>query len=106
MAEIAIPLIALGGIYVIKHLIYSINTFSTQKIEPVLIVKKKLSKQELQEIKEFKLIKTNFFHNQTFIDKLYNKFLVIFFGKSNNYEKFFIKNKINMCQRNKVNIFA
>ena len=48
----------LGGIYVIKHLIYSINTFSTQKIEPVLIVKKKLSKKELLEIREFKLIKT------------------------------------------------
>ena len=60
----------LGGTYVIKHLIYCINTFSRNEIEPILIVKKKLSKEEIKEFKEFKLIKTNLFHNQSLIKKI------------------------------------
>jgi hypothetical protein len=94
----------LGGTYVIKHLIYCINTFSRNEIEPILIVKKKLSKREIIEFKEFKLIRTNLFHNQNFIKKIYNKFLVIFFGKSRTYESFFIKNKINVLSH--INVFS
>ena len=86
----------LGGTYVIKNLIYSINAFSKKEIKPVLIVKKNLSKMEIKEFKNIKLIKTNFFHNQNLIKKIYNKLLVIIFGKSDYYENFFIKNKINI----------
>ena len=94
----------LGGTYVIKHLIYCINTFSRNEIEPILIVNKKLSKEEINEFKGFKLIKTNLFHNQSLITKIYNKFLVIFFGKSKIYESFFIKNKINVLSH--INVFS
>ena len=86
----------LGGTYVIKNLIHCINTFSKKEIIPVLIVKKKLSKKEIKEFKNIKLIKTNFFHNQNLIKKIYHKLLIILFGKSDYYENFFIKNKIDV----------
>ena len=86
----------LGGTYVIKNLIHCINAFSKKEIKPVLIIKKKLSKKEIKEFKNIKLIKTNFFHNQNLIKKIYNKLLVIIFGKSDYYENFFIKNKIDI----------
>ena len=54
----------LGGTYVIKNLIYCINLYSKNEIEPVLIIKKDLSKKEIKEFKNIKLLKTNFFHNQ------------------------------------------
>jgi hypothetical protein len=87
----------LGGFYVIKNLIYCINTFSKKnEIEPILIVKKKLSRTEIKEFKNIKLIKTNLFYNQNLIQKIYNKFLIFLFGKSKNYEFFFTKNKIDV----------
>jgi len=86
----------LGGTYVIKNLIYCINAFSKKEIKPVLIVKKNLSKKEIKEFKNIKLIKTNFFHNQNLFKKVYYKLLIILFGKSDYYENFFIKNKINV----------
>ena len=87
----------LGGFYVIKNLIYCINAFSKKnEIEPVLIVKKKLSRAEIKEFKNIKLIKTNLFYNQNLIQKIYNKFLIFLFGKLKNYEFFFTKNKIDV----------
>ena len=87
----------LGGFYVIKNLIYCINTFSKKnEIEPILIVKKKLSRAEIKEFKNIKLIKTNIFYNQNLIQKIYNKLLILLFGKSKNYEFFFTKNKIDV----------
>lgn len=86
----------LGGTYVIKNLIYCINLYSKNEIEPVLIIKKDLSKKEIKEFKNIKLLKTNFFHNQNLISKIYNKFLVLFFGKSKKYDNFFIKNNIDI----------
>ena len=87
----------LGGFYVIKNLIYCINAFSKKnEIEPILIVKKKLSRAEIKEFKNIKLIKTNLFYNQNLIQKIYNKFLILLFGKSKNYEFFFTKNKIDV----------
>ena len=64
----------LGGFYVIKNLIYCINAFSKNEIEPILIVKKKLSRAEIKEFKNIKLIKTNLFYNQNLIQKIYNNF--------------------------------
>ena len=78
----------LGGIYVIKHLIYGINKHLKDKIQPVLIVNKNLSKESINDLKRFKLIKTDLFYNQSIFKKLYNKLSVIFFGKSSEYEKF------------------
>ena len=86
----------LGGTYVIKNLINCINTHSKDEIDPILIVKKDLSRNEIKEFKNIKLLKTNFFHKQSLVSKIYNKFLVFCFGKSNKYDNFFNKNNINI----------
>ena len=51
--------------------------------------KEKLSKKEQIEFKNFEILKTNFFHNQTLIDRIYNKFLILLFGRSKTYDEFF-----------------
>ncbi len=94
----------LGGFYLIKNLIICINKFSKNKIEPVLIVKKNLNKNELKEFKNFKLIKTNFFFGQSKWFKIFNKIKVICFGKSNVYENFFKVNKIDVLSH--INVFS
>jgi len=86
----------LGGTYVIKNLIYCINLYSKNEIEPVLIIKKSLSKVEQKEFKNIKLLKTNFFYNQNLFTRIYNKFLIVVFGKSNKYDNFFIENKLDI----------
>ena len=86
----------LGGTYVIKNLIYCINLHSKNDIEPVLIIKKKLSRNEKKEFKDIKLLQTNFFYNQNLFTRVYNKFLIFVFGRSKSYDNFFIKNKINI----------
>ena len=86
----------LGGTYVIKNLIYCINLYSKKEIEPVLIIKKKLSKEEKKEFKNIKLLQTDFFQNQNLFQRVYNKFLIFIFGRSKNYDTFFIKNKISI----------
>jgi len=93
----------LGGMYVIKHLIYGINKHLKKEIQPVLIVNKNLSRKALDDLKNFDLIKTNLFNGQSLIDKINNKLSVIFFGKSENYENFFIKEKINIVSH--INVF-
>ena len=60
----------LGGTYVIKNLIYCINLYSKKEIEPILIIKKNLSKEEKKEFRNIKLLKTNFFYNQNFYKKI------------------------------------
>jgi hypothetical protein len=94
----------LGGIYVIKHLIYGINKHLKKKIQPVLIVNEDLSKKAIRDLKNLDLIKTNLFHNQSLFNKLYNKLSIIFFGKSSNYESFLIKEKINLVSH--INVFG
>ena len=91
----------LGGTNVIKNLIYCINKFSSKKIKPVLIVRDNLTKKDLKEFKNIKIIKTNFF-NQSLLEKIYNKLKIIFFGKSKYYDNFFIKNKINVLSHSNV----
>ncbi len=93
----------LGGFYLLKNLIYCIKKFSKGEIEPVLIVRNNLSKEEKKELKNLKLIKTNFFWNQSRLSKIWCKLKVIFFGKSNIYENFFNKNKINILSH--INVF-
>lgn len=93
----------LGGIYVIKHLIYGINKHLRNKIQPVLIVNKNLSNEAIKDFKNFKLIKTDLFYNQSLFKKIYNKLSVIFFGKSSNYENFLIKENINIISH--INVF-
>ena len=85
-----------GGTYLIKNLINCIVEFSKNEIKPIIIVKKKLSKHEQKEFKSFELLKTNFFHNQTLIERIYNKLLILLFGRSKTYDEFFLKHKIEI----------
>lgn len=85
-----------GGTYLIKNLVHCIMKFSNNEIKPILIVKKKLSKSEQKEFKNLELLKTDFFHNQTLFDRVFNKFLILIFGKSKTYDDFFLKNKIDI----------
>jgi hypothetical protein len=94
----------LGGIYVIKHLIYGINKHLKKEIQPILIVNNDLSKKAINDLKQFDLIKTNLFHNQPLLNRLRNKLSVIFFGRSSNYENFFLKEKINLVSH--INVFG
>ena len=81
-----------GGTYLIKNLVHCIMKFSNNEIKPILIVKKKLSKSEQKEFKNLELLKTDFFHNQTLFDRVFNKFLILIFGKSKTYDDFFLRN--------------
>jgi hypothetical protein len=94
----------LGGYYLIKNLIYCIQKFSNKKIEPVLIVKKNLKRSEFLEFKNFNLIRTNIFTNQSNLIKIINKLKIIFFGKLGLYEDFFYKHKINVLSH--INVFS
>lgn len=85
-----------GGTYLIKNLIRCIVKFSNNEIKPIIIVKKKISKNEKKEFKDFEILKTNFFHNQTLADRIYNKLLIIIFGRSKTYDNFFLKHKIEI----------
>ena len=50
-----------------------------------------------KEFKNFKLLKNKlFFHNQTLFDRVYNKFLILIFGRSKTYDEFFLKHKIEI----------
>ena len=60
----------LGGTYVIKNLINCINLYSKNEIEPILIIKKNLSKDEKNEFKNIKLLKTNFFMIKIYLQEL------------------------------------
>ena len=94
----------LGGINVIKNLIYCLNSFSKNKIEVVLIVNKNLSKKESLIFKGLTVIKTNIFYNQNFIEKNYHRLNTVLLGRSNHYEKFFSKEKINFVLH--INVFS
>ena len=85
----------LGGTNVIKNLIYCIKTFSKNKIEPVLIIKKSLSSKDTKEFKNIKLIKTDLF-DENLLNRILIKLEILIFGKSNKVDKFFKKNYINL----------
>lgn len=93
----------LGGIYVIKNLIQCINKFSKNKIETVLVVKKKFHKEEKKIFKNCKLIKTNLFINRSLFFKIFSKLSIIIFGKYEEYESFFLKEKIDFVSH--INVF-
>jgi hypothetical protein len=94
----------LGGIYVIKHLIYGINKCLKKQIYPVIIVNENLSNEAIRDLRNFNIIRTNLFQNKSIFQRLYIKLCVIFFGRYKNYEKFLIKNKINVVSH--INAFS
>lgn len=93
----------IGGINVIINLINCINSFSKNKIETVLVVNKNLSKNESVIFKGLKVIKTDIFNQQSFIKKNYLRLITILLGRSNYFEHFFSKEKINFVSH--INVF-
>ena len=84
----------LGGTNVIKNLIYCIKIFSKKKIDPVLIVKKSLSKNDTKYFKNIKLIKTNLF-DQNLFSRILIKLEILIFGKSRKIDNFLKKIILN-----------
>jgi len=94
----------LGGMYVIKNLIFCIKKFSNNNIKTVLIVKKDLTKKELKIFKGLTIVKTNLFYNEGLLKKIYNKIIVILLGNSYAYEQFFSIEKIDVVSH--INVFS
>ena len=85
----------LGGFYVLKNLINSINSNKNKNIKVILFINKNLS------IKLFKsfnveIVKTNYFNSINFYKKIFVKICIVLFGKSKIYEDFFLKFKIDL----------
>ncbi len=86
----------LGGFNVITNLIKALYLLPDRKVEPILIINKKFKIKKINEVKNIKYIKSDLFFNQSLLNRLYNKFLIKFFGKSIIYDKFFISHKIDV----------
>jgi len=85
----------LGGFNIIMNLIKALYLLKNRKIDPILIVNKNFNKKEIGNFKNIKVIKSNFFFNQSLLDRIYNKIAILLFGRSNNYDNFF--NKYNIA---------
>ena len=85
----------LGGFNIIANLITAIQLLPRRKIQPILIVNKKFNKESLKGFKNIIYIKSDLFSNQSLIKRIYNKLSIIIFGKSLEYDNFFIKNNIS-----------
>ena len=84
----------LGGFNIIMNLIKALYLLKDRKIEPILIVSKNFKKKEINNFKNIKVIKSNFFLNQSLLSRIYNKISILLFGKSTIYDNFFIKHGI------------
>ena len=86
----------LGGFNIIINLIKTLYLLPEKKIEPILIINKNFKIKKINDVKNIKYIKSDLFFNQSLSIRLYNKFLIKFFGKSIIYDKFFNSHKINV----------
>jgi hypothetical protein len=93
----------LGGVYVILNLIRCLEKFSKNKIKPVLVVNKKLEKNEEKIFRNYKLLKTDLFNNRNLFFKIFSKLNILIFGKFYQYENFFLREKIDFVSH--VNVF-
>ena len=67
--------------------------FSTNKIQPVLIVRKSQNLNDLKGFKNVKIIKTDIF-DKGILQRVLYKIEILIFGKSKKIDDFFIKNDI------------
>ena len=80
----------LGGFNVKKNLINSFKQLNQKKIEAFIIAPNSFKKDYKNfKISRNRIIFTDFFENQSSLFKLFNKLLIIFFGKSYIYDDFF-----------------
>ena len=85
----------LGGYNFIINLIKSLSLIKNKKINPVLIVNKNFNTNNIKKLNA-EIIKTDFFYNQGFFKRIFNKILIILFGRSYLYDNFFKKLKIQV----------
>jgi hypothetical protein len=86
----------LGGFNIIMNLIKALYLLKNRKIDPILIVSKNFKKKEIGNFKNIKIIKSDFFLDQSLLSRIYNKISILLFGKSEMYDNFFIKHKIKV----------
>jgi hypothetical protein len=86
------PAKSLGTFNFIINLIRSISLVDKKKIQPVLIINNNFDNKFFTYIKTLntEIIKTNFF-NENILQRIFNKILIILFGKSYIYDNFFKK---------------
>ena len=84
----------LGGFNLIVNLIKSLSLLKNAKIKPVLIIDKNLPLKILKGL-NVEIIRTNYFLNEKVYKKIYNKILILLFGKSYIYERLFKNLNIN-----------
>jgi hypothetical protein len=83
-----------GGFNVILNLIEGIKK-NSKRYEIIFVTRNLLSTQEKKILKKKTIIKTDIF-NKNRLSYYYNLLQIFFFGKSYNYESFFIKNNIKI----------
>ena len=85
----------LGGFYVLKNLINSINSNKNKNIKVILFINKNLN---IKLFKSFnaKIVKTDYFNSIYFYKRIFVKICILLFGKSKIYDDFFLKFKIDL----------
>ena len=96
---------SLGTFNFIINLIKSISLIDKKKIQPVLIINNNFNNKFFTYIKTLntEIIKTNFF-NENIIQRIFNKILIILFGKSYIYDNFFKKINIQALSHNPLSL--
>jgi hypothetical protein len=86
----------IGGYNYYLHLISSLKKFEKNNVNPIIIVDKKERILQNKELNNFEYRVCAYFSNSNSYLRIFNKLLIIIFGKSFLYEKFFAKNKIDI----------
>jgi len=85
----------LGGYYVIKNLIMSINLNKPKNLQIFVFIKETESEKYFRDL-NVNVIRTNFFGSISFVRRVYSKLQILLFGRSKFFEDFFLKYKINL----------
>ena len=86
----------LGGYNYYKNLFNCLNAFENKKIVPVIITDKKKEIENDEVISNLEIIETQLVSRSNLALKIFNKFLIILFNRNIFFEKFYIKNKIQV----------
>ncbi len=84
----------IGGYNYYLHLLNGLKKYKKFKCNPVVILDTKQRLLKNKELKKFDYKISSIFSNQNTIKRIFNKLLIIIFGRNFLFEKFFIKNNI------------
>ncbi len=85
----------LGGTIYLKNLFEGINSAKNINIKPVIITDFKCTKSDLFFFKGVEVIRSKLFSRSTF-NRIFNKIIIILFGKNIIIQNFLIKNNIHV----------